>query len=279
MIGLRDAAIELGPVGLAVADLGRSVDFYRDGIGMAVLEQGGGHAVLGAGERPLLALEERPGAVRDPAAADLFHFALLLPSRAALGRQLGHLLDAGVPLTGAADHNVSEALYLDDPDGHGIELYRDRPREAWYRDGRFQITTERLDLADLLAEGRAARPAWDGLEPGTVMGHVHLQAWDLERARRFYEGALGLEVMAALPQAAFLSAHGYHHHLGLNDWNRKRRPAAPEAGGIGLLWYEIRLPDQAVLDRLRTGLPDARAEGSTLVARDPNGIPIRFALR
>jgi catechol 2,3-dioxygenase len=130
MTGLHEQEIELGAVGLSVADLERSLDFYRSAIGMDVLERADGVASLGVGGRRLLALEERRGAERDPDAADLFHFALLLPSRAALGRQLQHLLAAEVALTGAADHHVSEALYLDDPDGHGIELYRDRPRTA-----------------------------------------------------------------------------------------------------------------------------------------------------
>jgi catechol 2,3-dioxygenase len=272
----NDRGIELGPVGLAVASLDRSVDFYQRVIGLEVLERTAGHARLGAGSRLLLMLEERAGAVRDPAAADLFHFALLLPSRAALGRQLNHLLEAGAPLTGASDHNVSEALYLDDPDGHGIELYRDRPRDAWYKDGRFHLTTERLELSDLVAEGRASARGWSGLEPGTVMGHVHLQAWDLALARRFYEETLGLQVMAAEPHAVFLSAQGYHHHIAVNDWQRKRRPAAPEAGGIGLLGYEIRLPAGPVLSALAARLPAARLEDGALVARDPNGIPIRF---
>ena len=275
MTGLRDHGIELGAVGLGVADLKRSLGFYRDALGTEVLERSDGVAALGAGGRELLRLEERRGARRDPDAADLFHFALLLPSRAALGRQLQHLIESGVKLTGAADHHVSEALYLDDPDGHGIELYRDRPRRDWLVDGRVRLTNARLDHAGILAAGRASGEAWAGLAPGTAMGHVHLQTHDLRAAQRFYLERLGFDLIQSDPHVAFMSLAGYHHHVAVNDWNRKRRPAAPEAGGIGLLWYEIRVPEAAL-----TGLPDLLPDGQiadgVLTARDPSGIPLRF---
>ena len=276
MSGLREQKIELGAVGLSVADLERSLEFYQSAIGMAVLERGAGVASLGVGGRPLLALEERRGAKRDPDAADLFHFALLLPSRAALGRQLRHLLDAGVTLTGAADHHVSEALYLDDPDGHGIELYRDRPRADWLQDGRIRLTNTRLDHAGILAEGQASGERWAGLDPGTVMGHVHLQTHDLPLAQRFYVERLGFDVIQSDPQVTFMSLAGYHHHVAVNAWNRKRHPAAPDAGGIGLLWYEIRLPQAADPTALATALPDAQTADGTLTTRDPSGIPLRI---
>ena len=276
MTGLHEQEIELGAVGLSVADLERSLDFYRSAIGMDVLERADGVASLGVGGRRLLALEERRGASRDPEAADLFHFALLLPSRAALGGQLQHLLEAEVALTGAADHHVSEALYLDDPDGHGIELYRDRPRADWLKDGRIWLTNSRLDHAGILAAGRAAGGRWAGLDPGTVVGHVHLQTQDLAGAQRFYVERLGFDVIQSDPQVTFMSLAGYHHHLAVNAWHRKRHPAAPEAGGIGLLWYEIRLPPAADLTGLATTLPDARTADGTLTARDPSGIPLRF---
>jgi catechol 2,3-dioxygenase len=267
--------IEPGAVGLRVRDLERSLDFYRRAIGLEVLEQGAGVASLGVDGRRLLALEARRGAIRDFEAADLFHFALLLPSRAALGRQLRHLLAAGVPLTGASDHHVSEALYLDDPDGHGIELYRDRPRAGWTVDGRIHLITERLDHEGVLAAGDDSGQAWAGLDPGTVMGHVHLQTRDLPAARRYYVERLGFDVTYELPQATFMSVGGYHHHVAVNVWGRKRKPAAPAAGGIGLLWYEIRVPE-AALAGLAQALPDAHRADGTLSATDPDGIPIRF---
>ncbi len=267
--------IELGAVGLGVRDLERSLDFYRRALGLKLLERGDGGAALGVDGRRLLALEERRGATRDLEAADLFHFALLLPSRAALGLQLRHLLEAGVALTGAADHHVSEALYLDDPDGHGIELYRDRPRAGWIVDGRIKLTTERLDHDGILAAGDASGQSWDGLDPGTVMGHVHLQTHDMPAARRWYVERLGFEVTSSLPQATFMSVAGYHHRVAVNTWGKKRRPAAPAAGHIGLLWYEIRVPGSAIAELADT-LPDARAADGALVATDADGIPIRF---
>jgi catechol 2,3-dioxygenase len=276
MTGLRDHGIELGAVGLGVADLERSLEFYRDAIGMDVLERSDGGAALGAGGRELLRLEERRGTRRDPDAADLFHFALLLPSRAALGRQLQHLIERGVKLTGAADHHVSEALYLDDPDGHGVELYRDRPRADWLVDGRIRLTNARLDHEGILAAGRTSGARWAGLDPGTVMGHVHLQTQDLPGAQGYFVERLGFDVIQSDRHVTFMSVGGYHHHVAVNDWNRKHRPAAPEAGGIGLLWYEIRLPQAADLSGLATALPDARTVDGTLTARDPSGIPLRL---
>jgi catechol 2,3-dioxygenase len=273
--GLHEQRIELGAVALSVRDLARSLDFYRRAIGLEVLEQSGDRADLGVAGRRLLALEERRGAVRDVEAAGLFHFALLLPSRAALGRQLRHLLEATVPLTGASDHHVSEALYLDDPDGHGIELYRDRPRQGWTVDGRIHLITKRLDHEGVLAAGDSSGQTWAGLDPGTVMGHIHLQTHDLPAARRYYVERLGFDVTHAQPQATFMSIGGYHHHVAVNIWGRKRRPAAPDVGGIGLLWYEIKVPDPALTD-LADSLPDANGADGTLTATDPDRIPIRF---
>ena len=265
--------IELGAVGLSVADLERSLAFYRSALGMSVLARADGQATLGVPGRPLLALEERPGAQRDPATAGLYHFALLLPSRAALGTHLRHLLDAGVRLTGAADHHVSEALYLDDPDGHGIELYHDRPRAEWRVNGRIHLTNTRLDKDGILAAGAGA--AFAGLDPGTVMGHVHLESADVPAARAFYLERLGFEQTDGRLHVAFMSVAGYHHHVAVNDWEGRRQPAAPEAGGIGLLWYEIGVP-AADLPALAAALPGTAADGGRLLARDADGIPIRF---
>ncbi len=157
--------IEMGAVALGVTDLERSLGYYQGTIGLALLERDGARAVLGVPGRPLLELEARPGGERDPQAADLFHFALLVPSRAALGRQLQHFLASDTPLTGASDHYVSEALYLRDPDGHGIEVYRDRPREDWYDGGRFLLGNGPFDLEGVLEAGRTAPGRWDGIDP------------------------------------------------------------------------------------------------------------------
>ena len=266
-------SIELGAVALSVGILERSLTFYRDVIGMGLGGGGCGRATVGVAARPFLGLESRPGARRDPAAAGLYHFALLLPSRAALGRQFRHLLETGVALTGAADHHVSEALYLDDPDGHGIELYRDRPRPEWLVGGRIHLTNTRLDQGGILAAGAGA--GFEGLDSGTIMGHVHLESRDVPAARAFYQQRLGFDLIDGRQQVAFMSVAGYHHHVAVNGWEGRRRPAAPEAGGIGILEYEIGVP-QADMAALADALPEAEAIDGALIARDADGIPIRF---
>jgi catechol 2,3-dioxygenase len=210
--------LRFGGMALAVADLARSIDYYRRRFGMEMLEQEKQRAALGAGGRRLLELEERPGAKRDPDAADLFHFALRVPSRPALARQLARLLATDTRLTGASDHSVSEALYLRDPDGHGIEISRDRPRATWYRNGRVHMGTTALDLDDLLKEAPASAGDQDGLDPDTVIGHVHLETCDLDRSKDFYVDRLGFAVTAERPGASFMSKGGYHR-----AWPRWRR--------------------------------------------------------
>lgn len=268
-----------GAISLAVAELERSLDYYQRCIGMELLERAEGRAVLGAGGRRLLELEERPGASRDPQAADLFHFALLLPSRAALGRRLAQLIETETDLTGASDHGVSEALYLRDPDGHGIELYSDRPRETWYRDGRLRMGTTALDLDDLLLAGRPEGEGRRGLAPGTAIGHIHLESCDLPRSKDFYVGCLGLAVTTERPGAIFMSVGGYHHHVAANTWGRKTRPGPSGGDHIGMLWYEMELPEHAQLAALAEGLGDAERSADMLVVTDPNGLAIRFCVR
>lgn len=238
--------LRLGQVGLAVRDLDRSRRFYLDRLGLAELERDGTRALVGAGDRPLIELVERRGGERDDAEAGLFHVALLVPDRSSLARILRRLLADEVPLTGASDHVVSEALYLDDPDGHGLELYADRPREAWYRDGRLTILTLPLDGQGLLAAADTAA----GLPSETVVGHVHLETHDLTAARGFYVDRLGLEVMAELSRALFLARAGYHHHLAVNTWHRRQRPAQDRPGRIGMLYYTAHVgtePEEPVL--------------------------------
>jgi catechol 2,3-dioxygenase len=269
--------LRFGAIALAVTDLERSVDYYRRRLGMALLERDGARATLGAGGRRLLELEERPGATRDPAATDLFHFALGVPSRPALGARLARLLATDTRLTGASDHSVSEALYLRDPDGHGIELYRDRPRDTWYQGGRLRMGTSALDLDDLL-KTRADAPGEDELDPGTVIGHVHLETLDLGRAKAFYVDRLGLEVTTERPGAIFMSKGGYHHHVAVNTWGGRSRPAHDDGGRIGMLWFEIALPDHSALAALADGLGATVTDGEGLVVTDPNGLAIRFVV-
>jgi catechol 2,3-dioxygenase len=218
----------LGAVHLTVADLGRSLEYYRTQIGLDVLAEENGTATLGAGARKLLVLYEEPGARPADGYSGLYHYALLVPGRRDLARWLAHAARDRVALTGLSDHAVSEAIYLRDPDGHGIEIYRDRPREQW--EGRVLelMTTIPLDTHDLLSElDDPASEPFDGLPDGTVMGHVHLRVAEIEPTVEFYRD-LGFELMAQLGgQAAFMAVGGYHHHLGANTWESAGRPQPP----------------------------------------------------
>jgi catechol 2,3-dioxygenase len=268
--------LRFGAIALAVTDLERSVDYYRRRLGMELLKRDGSRATLGAGGRRLLELEERPGAERDPDAADLFHFALRVSSRPALGRQLARLMGTDTRLTGASDHGVSEALYLRDPDGHGIEFYRDRPRESWYRDGRVHMGTTALDLDDLLNDASTSADDRAGLDPDTVIGHVHLETVDLGRATAFYVDRLGLDVTAERPGATFMSKGGYHHHVAVNTWGGKTRPAQDRRGRLGMLWFEIELPGRPGLAALAEEFGATMTVDQPVVVADPNGLAIRF---
>jgi catechol 2,3-dioxygenase len=274
MASMIDPGLTIGLVSLSVADLSRSLTYYRQNIGLSVISQSGDTATLGVGTTPLLRLHEVPGARLVRRATGLYHFALRVPSRPDLAQVIRHLWQTDTLIGGASDHLVSEALYLSDPDGHGIEIYRDRPRSAWYdANGNFQMDSIRLDIEGILGELGEEAPAWNGLPSGTDMGHIHLQVADVSAAERFYVGVLGLERMASMPSASFVSAGGYHHHIGLNSWAGVGVPAPPE-GAARLLSYELRLPTtdalSAVVDRVRAaGLPlDEHAEGWAV--RDPS---------
>ncbi len=231
----------IGQVSLTVRDLDRSVLFYRDVLGFHESKRAGRTSVLGPeGGRTLLELHENTGAIPKPGrSSGLFHFAILVPSRAALGRSLRQLAEKRWPMTGASDHLVSEALYLADPDGLGIEIYRDRPREDWpMRNGQLQMATDPLDLNSLLEEPGAEVP-WNGLAAGTVMGHVHLHVPALDTAEAFYCGQVGFEpTVRGYPGALFVAAGGYHHHLGMNTWVGAGAPPPPEHA-VGLRSFTI----------------------------------------
>jgi catechol 2,3-dioxygenase len=262
----------MGPVHLTVSDLERSLEYYRQVVGLDVLDQGAGRASLGADSTELLGLVEQPGAQPSDGYTGLFHFALLVPDRPALARWLTHAVRDEVPLTGLSDHYVSEAIYLRDPDRHGIEIYADRPRELW--EGRVgeRMTTEPLDVKDLLGE---ADGDFDGIPAGTTMGHVHLKVASIPQTVEFYRDLLGFDlVVERVPQAAFLSAGGYHHHLGANTWESAGAPPPP-AASAALRHATVVLPsaearDDAVRRVADAGQePEATATG-TLV-RDPSG--------
>jgi catechol 2,3-dioxygenase len=261
----------MGAVHLTVADLDRSLSYYETQIGLRVHARDDGRAQLGTGGEDLLVLTEEPGARPADGYSGLFHFALLVPERIDLARWLAHAARDRVAMSGMSDHFVSEALYLRDPDHHGIEIYADRPRELW--EGQVdRLTTLPLDTNDLLTtlEDPMAEP-FDGLAVGTVMGHVHLSVADVEETVRYYRDTVGFGLMVQLgDQAAFLSAGGYHHHLGGNTWQSAGRPYAPE-GHARLTQMTIVLPDEASRDALADRL------GGVEVT-DPSGIPVTLAV-
>jgi len=276
----------IGKVRLRVADLDDLATFYERVIGLKDVERDGPLARLGATEgEPLVELLEAPDAAPAPGfSTGLFHLAILVPDRAELARSLQRVAAAGWRLTGASDHLVSEALYLQDPEGNGIEIYRDRPRKEWRRNGdELAMATLPLDLESVLAElGPAERQA-NGMPAGTTMGHVHLQVADIPAAEGFYSRALGLDVMVrSYPGALFLAAGGYHHHVGLNTWQSQGAPAPPE-GALGLDRYELVLPNGAERDSAADRLAAARAHVERLdegvVATDPSGNRVLLTAR
>ena len=233
---------QLGPVTLAVADLERSLAFYRDLAGLLVLEHDGSHATLGVSDTEVIHLVEEPAARPAPnRATGLYHTAILYPDRAALARVVQHIGLQQYPFTGASDHLVSEAFYLDDPDGLGVELYRDRPRAEWKWSGKtIEMATLPLDVPGLLA---VADRAFDGAPAGTRIGHVHLKVGDIAQAEAFYGDVLGFDVTARFGDSAtFLAAGGYHHHIGANVWESRGAGPAP-AGHVGLREIVIEAPD------------------------------------
>jgi catechol 2,3-dioxygenase len=277
--GSIDPGTAMGPVRLTVGDLEGMRDFYRDAIGLAELEPDDGVVRLGTtgdSGRPIVELVGDPDAPpRERGTSGLFHLAILVPSRADLARTLQRVAEAGWRLSGASDHLVSEALYTSDPEGNGIELYRDRPREEWpVRDGVLQMDTLPLDLDGVLGELRR-EDGGKGMPPGTRIGHVHLNVGDLAAAEAFYSGALGFDVtVRGYPGALFVSAGGYHHHLGLNTWAGEGAPPPP-TGSLGLRQFEIELPgpDQlaAEEDRLREAGFEPAREGDRVRVADPSG--------
>ena len=286
-IGIRPAGYRLpdssriGRVRLQVSDLGRSLAYYTTVLGFRVLSQAGSLAVLGpaGASTPLIELHERRGAHPVPRRGllGLYHFAILLPDREALGRFVAHLADAGA-YAGSADHLVSEAIYLSDPDGLGIEVYADRPRAQWKANGReIAMTTGPLNLRSL-ARAAGGQP-WTGMPAGTVIGHVHFHVGTIHEAEAFYHSALGFDKTAwGYPGALFLAAGGYHHHVGTNIW-AARSPAATEIDARLLEW-ELVLPTAA---DVQDAAANAAASGHQVhdaaagrLLTDPWGIAVRI---
>jgi catechol 2,3-dioxygenase len=271
----------LGAVHLTVTDLDRSVGFYQDAIGLRVHRRDDGSADLGAGGDDLVVLVEEQAARRAGRHAGLYHYALLMPSRAELARALQRLAVSRTPIEGASDHGISEAIYLPDPDGNGIELAADRPRDTW-PDLRTLGRPRPLDLHGLLGTLGDAEPVRHA-DPQTIVGHLHLHVNDIAAARRFYEDVVGFRAMTAMPNAVFVSVAGYHHHLAFNTWRGAGVPGAPDPKTVaGLRHWTVLLDGPAALGAARARLEaagvaiDARDDG--LLVRDPAGIPLRLAL-
>jgi catechol 2,3-dioxygenase len=276
----------VGSVALTVASLERGLDFYQGVLGLNRLTSSDRGVELGVDStRTLVTLVEVPGARPKPShTTGLYHFAIRLPVREALGRFLRHLLSQAYRLQGAADHGVSEALYLADPEGNGIEVYTDKPAEEWPWQGEhLRMTTDPLNVDDLLA---AAPGPWSGAPSGSSIGHVHLHVSDLDQAQHFYCTVLGFDLMQRFGASAlFVSAGGYHHHIGLNTWAGTGAPAPP-SDAVGLRYYTLILPNQSELDQVAERLESAHvafdfepAQASRLVLQDPasNGIVVEVA--
>ncbi|HEY2637249.1 MAG TPA: VOC family protein [Solirubrobacteraceae bacterium] len=267
------AALRLGPVHLVVTDLDRSVQFYEHALGLRTLRRGGAEAALGTGDRAVLVLHADTSARPPGRHAGLYHYALLSPTRAELARAGVRLWAAGTPVQGASDHGTHEAIYLADPDGNGIELAADRPRDLWPAAG-FEI--ERggpapLDLADLFSVVRGEDVVAEAA-PGLGVGHLHLFVGDVEAGLGFYRDVIGFDVYVRMDSAAFVSAGGYHHHLGFNVWRGQGIPAAP-AGTVGLEHWTVSLPTASDVAAVRArvdaaGQPVREVEGGFAV-RDP----------
>ncbi|OMF32197.1 glyoxalase [Paenibacillus sp. FSL H8-0548] len=288
MTTFLDQNITLGEVKLKVSQLDRSISFYTEVVGLKVLQHdaaSGTASFTVDGQDTLLVLEEVPNAVipQKRANAGLYHFAILLPDRRALSLSLRHLMQSGIHI-GQGDHLVSEALYISDPDNNGIEIYADRPREQWRRDagGNYVMATDPLAWESLLAESEGLE--WSGLPLGTIIGHVHLHVGDLRLSRAFYEGKLGFDVVGDYAQmsAVFVSAGGYHHHIGMNIW-AGTGVVVPPANTVGLSYFTIVFPSAAtretLLDHLRSTGVDVSNNGSAYVVHDPAGIAIHLAVK
>ncbi|MGH2819442.1 MAG: VOC family protein [Actinomycetota bacterium] len=271
-------------VDLRVQDVDRALSFYRDVAGLHVIEHLPTKATLGASGGPaLLALDsEDVDAPADRTSTGLYHTAFRYPDRPALGDALARLARADYEI-GVGDHGVSEALYVDDPDGYGVELYRDRPRDQWPapRPGeRVHMGTGPIDLQDLLADGNTPGDAHTTAPGGTDVGHVHLQVSDLDETIDFYSGAMGLDLMMALGnQAGFFSSHGYHHHVGANTWHSRGRGPAPRTRA-GLERVILRASSVTELrgleDRMSSRGHDVSGDDNELILHDPDGIEIHL---
>jgi catechol 2,3-dioxygenase len=273
--------LHIGAIGLITRDLDGLTDFYRDLLGLGVQERSDRKSRLGVGDVTLIEIEHQPDAKPDdPATAGLYHTAFLMPTRADHARWIQHVAKHRVPLTGMSDHGVSEAFYLDDPEGNGIEVYNDRPRERWQReDGLIVMPTKQLDIEAILREVDPTTAAYRSAPEGLRIGHIHLRVGDVATAEEFYRGVVGLDLTRRRGGATFMSSGGYHHHVGANVWHSER--AGPrDSDRAGLAWFSIETADttafETVTARLKAARAPIKAIDNGIESADPWGTRIRF---
>jgi catechol 2,3-dioxygenase len=275
--------VHIGAVGMMVRNLDRVTAYYRDVLGMTVQERTRQVATLAVGAVTLLELIHRPDALPDdPREAGLYHTAFLMPTRADLARWILHAAKNRVPFTGASDHDVSEAIYLDDPEGNGVEVYSDRPRENWRRDGKLIFQkTDPLDIDAIICEIDPATATYPSGPAGLRIGHIHLRVGDVTNAEAFYGGAVGLDVTRRRTGAIFLSSGGYHHHVAVNVWH-SNGAGIRNGKRTGLDWFTIEINDQPTIDGVKKRLGAAGITIDTIpggfAATDPWGTSIRFTI-
>ncbi|MFD1039110.1 VOC family protein [Virgibacillus byunsanensis] len=278
----REPNTYVGHVELKVKDLARSLKFYKEVIGFQLLEQTEHQAVLSAdGKTALLTIVQPENVMaKQGNTTGLYHYAILLPSRVELGKVLKHFIALNQPL-GSSDHLVSEALYLSDPDGNGIEIYIDRHSSDWnWNHGQVEMTVDPIEAKSILAE--AEGETWSGLPTGTVMGHIHLHVSELQKTEEFYSKGLGFDTVCRFgQQALFMSTGSYHHHIGLNTWAGVGAPAAPK-NGVGLKVFSLVYPNEKsrgeVVEQLRTLGYEVQEEHGAFITEDPSGNRIQLSI-
>lgn len=273
--------LRIGAIGLVARDLNLLTNYYRDLLGLTVIERTDRFARLGAGGVTLIEIEHRPDAKPDdPAQAGLYHTAFLMPTRRDHARWIMHIVRNQVPISGASDHGVSEAFYLDDPEGNGIEVYNDRPRERWtWENGLVSMQTKQLDIEAILKEIEPASATYPEAPAGLRIGHIHLRVGSVERAEQFYRGALGLDLTRRRGGATFMSSGGYHHHVGANVWHSDG--AGPrDDNRAGLSWFSVEAADAATHDaaiaRLKAANAPVERSSGGIETADPWGTRIRL---
>ena len=273
--------LHIGTVGLIARDLDKLTNYYRDLLGLTVTERTGKLARLGTGGVTLLEIEHRPDALPDdPSTAGLYHTAFLMPTRQDHARWIMHIARNRVPITGASDHGVSEAFYLDDPEGNGIEVYNDRPAERWtWADGLVVMKTNQLDIEAILDEVDRATATYPAAPEGLRIGHIHLRVGSVEQAEQFYRGPIGLGLTRRRGGATFMSSGGYHHHVGANVWHSDGAGARdPNRAGLG--WFSMELSEPGAIDAMAAKLREAKAPVEAapggIETADPWGTRVRF---